>query len=121
MRNYRNLGAWQRADDLTVQIYQVTRDFPAEERYGIVSQLRRASYSVPANIAEGAGRESNPDYLRFLSMAQGSLSETEYFLHLSNRLGYLKESEWNQITEQVNRTFAALIGLIKSVQKSLKS
>jgi four helix bundle protein len=119
IRNYKNLGAWQHADDLTVHIYQVTQNFPAEEVYGITSQLRRAAYSVPANIAEGSGRESNPDYLRFLSIARGSLSETEYFLHLAYRLGYLSEADWNQLTAQVNQTFAALSGLMKYILSSL--
>jgi len=119
MRNYRNLGAWQHADELTVQIYRVTRQFPSSEIYGITSQLRRAAYSVPANIAEGSGRESNADYLRFLSMARGSLAETEYFLHLAHRLEYLTEDDWNQLTGQVNQTFAALDGLMKAVRESL--
>ena len=99
MRNYKNLGAWQHADELTVQIYWVTRQLPSSEMYGITSQLRRAAYSVPANIAEGSGRESNPDYLRFLSMARGSLAETEYFLHLAYRLEYLSKDDWNQLTD----------------------
>jgi len=119
MRNYKNLGAWQRADDLTVQIYEVTRQFPPSEMYGITSQLRCASHSVPANIAEGSGRESNADYLRFLSIARGSLAETEYFLHLAHRLGYLGEAVQNQLSSQVNQTFAALGGLMKAVRKSL--
>ena len=119
MRNYRNLGAWQHADELTVQIYRVTRQFPSSEIHGITSQLRRAAYSVPANIAEGSGRESNADYLRFLSMARGSLAETEYFLHLAHRLEYLTEDDWNQLTGQVNQTFAALDGLMKAVRESL--
>jgi four helix bundle protein len=119
MRNYKNLGAWQNADELTVQIYQVTRQFPAEEMYGITSQLRRAAYSVPANIAEGSGRESNADYLRFLSIARGSLAETEYFLHLANRLNYLSESDQKQLTKLVNYTFAALTGLMRSVREYL--
>jgi len=119
MRNYKNLGAWQNADDLTFQIYQVTRDFPAQEMYGITSQLRRAAYSVPANIAEGSGRESNADYLRFLSIARGSLAETEYFLHLAKRLDYLTEPNWKQLTKLVNYTFAALAGLMKSIRASL--
>jgi len=119
VRNYKNLGAWQNADELTFQIYQVTRDFPAQETYGITSQLRRAAYSVPANIAEGLGRESNADYLRFLSIARGSLAETEYFLHLAKRLDYLSEPNWKQLTKAVNYTFAALAGLMKSVRASL--
>ncbi|MFC1713892.1 four helix bundle protein [Candidatus Poribacteria bacterium] len=120
MRNYRKLGVWQHADELTVQIYRVTQRFLSTEMYGITSQLRRAAYSVPANIAEGSGRESNADYLRFLSIAQGSLAETEYFLHLARRLEYLSEDDWSQLTGQVNQTFAALIGLMKAIRKSLK-
>lgn len=68
MRNYKNLGVWQHANELTVQIYWLTKKFPSEEMYGITSQLRRAAYSVPANIAEGSGRESNPDYLSFCQL-----------------------------------------------------
>jgi len=119
MRNYKNLGVWQNADDLTVQIYKITQQFPNKEMYGITSQIRRSAYSVPANIAEGAGRESNADYLRFLSMARGSLAETEYFLHLANRLDYLSESDWKRLTKLVNYTFSALAGLMKSVRESL--
>ena len=120
MRNYKSLGAWQNADELTVRIYQVTRDFPGEEIHGITSQLRRAAYSVPANIAEGSGRESNADYLRFLSIARGSLAETEYFLHLAKRLDYLSEANWKQLTKLLNYTFAALAGLMKSVRKEIE-
>ena len=119
MRNYKRLGAWQNADDLTVQIYRVTRAFPSEDLYGMTSQLRRAACSVPANIAEGAGRESNADYLRFLSIARGSLSETEYFLHLANRLNYLTESDWKELSKLVNYTFASMAWLMRSVRGSL--
>ncbi|MDQ1317049.1 MAG: hypothetical protein QG641_363 [Candidatus Poribacteria bacterium] len=120
MRNYKTLSAWQRADELTFMIYQVTKSFPVEETYGIISQLRRSAYSVPSNIAEGCGRESNAEYLRFLSIARGSLSETEYFLHLSNRLGYLSELDNGRFTEMVNQTFATLSGLIRSVKMSIQ-
>jgi four helix bundle protein len=119
MRNYKALSAWQRADELTFIIYQVTKLFPVEEIYGITSQIRRSAYSVPANIAEGCGRESNIEYLRFLSIARGSLAETEYFLHLANRLEYLSESDNTQLTAMVNQTFATLGGLIKSVKMSI--
>jgi four helix bundle protein len=120
MRNYKNPGAWQNADELTVQVYQVTRQFPVQEMYGMTSQLRRAAYSVPANIAEGAGRESNADYLRHLSIARGSLAEAEYFLHLAARLDYLNESDRKELTKLVNYTFAALNGLMKSVRESIE-
>src|SRR5207249_3664946 len=75
MRDYTKIKAWRLADDLTVAVYERTRSFPKEEMYGLTSQLRRASYSVPANIVEGASRESKKDYLHFLYIARGSLSE----------------------------------------------
>ena len=82
-------------------------------------QLRRASYSVPANISEGSGRETNKDYLRFLIIALSSLKETEYFLLLACDLGYLAEDQYNALTEIVNGTFVALQGLIKAVKKEV--
>jgi four helix bundle protein len=86
MRDFRKLLAWQRADDLTVLVYRATEDFPSEEKFGLTSQLRRAAVSVAANIAEGSGRHSLKDFRRFLYQARGSLSEVQYYLHLSKRL-----------------------------------
>jgi four helix bundle protein len=83
MRHYRKIEAWKLADDLTVVVYERTRSFPKDELYGLTSQLRRASYSVPANIVEGSSRESKKDYLHFLYIARGSLSEAQYFIHLA--------------------------------------
>jgi len=97
---------WKLADDLTVLIYERTRRFPKEELYGLTSQVRRAASSVPANIAEGSARESQRDYLHFLYIARGSLTEAQYFLHLSHRLGYLKES--GKIAKAVAATTSAL-------------
>ena len=85
MRDYTKIEAWRLADDLTVEIYEHTKSFPKEELYGLTSQLRRAAYSVPANIVEGSSRESKRDYLHFLYIARGSLSETQYFIHLCQR------------------------------------
>jgi four helix bundle protein len=81
--------------------------------------MRRAAYSVPANIAEGSGRDTKRDYLRFLFIALGSLKEIEYFLLLSHELGYLKQSDFVATTECVNASFAALHGLIKAVQREV--
>jgi len=106
-----------RSDDLTVAIYERTRTFPKEEIYGLTSQLRRATYSVPANIVEGSARESKRDYLHFLCIARGSLSETQYFLHLSHRLGYLSDSHYQILGEQVKVTFRCLHGLIQAVER----
>jgi four helix bundle protein len=89
MRDYTKIEAWKLADNLTVAIYERTRSFPREEVYGLTSQLRRSFYSVPANIVEGSSRESKKDYLHFLYIARGSLSETQYFVHLARRLNWL--------------------------------
>lgn len=115
MRNYKNIVAWKRADELTIEIYRLTRKFPREEIYGLISQIRRSSYSVASNIAEGAARETNADYARFLYMARGSLAETEYFLHLSFELEYIEKDKYEELTVLVNQTFAALHGLIKAI------
>src|SRR3989440_5511961 len=109
MRDYTKIEAWRLADDLTVAVYERTRSFPREEIYGLTSQLRRASYSVPANIVEGSSRESKKDYLHFLYIARGSLSEGQYFIHLARRLDALQR--------QTKLTFACLHGLIKAVEK----
>jgi len=118
MRDYTKIDAWRLADDLTVAIYESTRAFPREELYALTSRLRRAAYSVPANIAEGSSRESQRDYLHFLYIARGSLSETQYFIHLSRRLGYLAEMDAARLTEQSRAAFACLHGLIKAVEKN---
>ena len=117
MRDYTKIEAWKLADDLTVAVYQATKAFPREEIYGIVSQIRRAACSVPANIVEGSSRESLKDYLHFLYIARGSLSETQYFVHLSRRLGYLSEPDAEHLAGQTKRSFACLHGLIKAVEK----
>ena len=117
MRDYTKIEAWRLADDLTVAVYQRTRSFPREEMYGLTSQLRRASYSVPANIVEGSSRESKKDYLHFLYIARGSLSETQYFIHLAGRLGYLSKEEADNLHGQTKQVFVRLHGLIRAVEK----
>src|ERR1035438_2862805 len=117
MRDYTKIAAWKLADDLTVAVYQATQSFPREEVYGLTSQLRRASYSVPANIVEGSSRESKKDYLHFLYIARGSLSETQYFIHLAHRLGYLEAADAERLIGQTRQTFACLHGLINAVEK----
>jgi len=104
------------ADDLAVVVYEATKSFPREEVYGITSQLRRAAVSVPANIVEGSARGTKKDYLHFLYIARGSLSETQYFLHLSQRLGYLEPQKEIELASLTKQTFACLHGLIRSVQ-----
>jgi four helix bundle protein len=117
MRDYTKIEAWRLADDLTVAVYERTRTFPREEIYGLTSQLRRSAYSVPANIVEGASRESKKDYLDFLYIARGSLSETQYFIHLARRLDYLSSDEVDALHQQTKATFARLHGLVRAVEK----
>lgn len=117
MRNYAKIEAWQLADDLTVAIYEKTKMFPREELYGLVSQVRRTAYSVPANIVEGSSRESKRDYLHFLHIARASLSESQYFIHLANRLGYLSDADKSNLQARSRQAFACLQGLITAVGK----
>ena len=117
MRDYKKIDAWRLADDLTVAIYEKTKVFPKDEIYGLTSQVRRAAFSVPANIAEGSSRESKRDYLHFLYIARGSLSEAQYFVHLAHRLGYLSPNDAEVLAAQTSATFACLHGLISAVER----
>ncbi len=117
MRDYRKIRAWQEADDLTVAVYQQTKRFPKEELYGLTSQIRRAAYSVPSNIAEGSARGTNKDYLHFLHIARASLTEVQYFVHLSGRLDYLGEEDQLAVEAQIKSVFVRLHGLIQAVSK----
>jgi four helix bundle protein len=119
MRNYKNIKAWQLSDDLVVEIYKITRNFPKEELYAMTSQIRRAAYSVPANIAEGAGRRTLKDYIHFLDIARGSLNETDYFLHLAQRLEYLQKNNCIEIEDLIIQTSKCLNGLIKYIENDL--
>jgi four helix bundle protein len=115
MRDHRKLEAFQLADALTMLLYEATRHFPAEERFGLVSQLRRASVSVGANIAEGSARPSQADYVRFLILAHSSAREIEYELTIASRLGYFEEGKAIELERLAGRTCAALHGLIKAL------
>lgn len=121
MRDYTKIEAWRLADNLTVAIYDVTRSFPREEIYGVTSQLRRAACSVAANIVEGSSRESQKDYLHFLYISRGSLSEVQYFIHLSQRLGYISVETAETLIGETKQTFACLHGLIKAVENESRS
>ncbi len=121
MRDYTKIEAWKLADDLTVDVYEQTLRFPKEELYGLTSQLRRAAYSVPANIAEGASRGTQKDYLHFLYIARGSLSETQYFLHLAGRLGYMPAEGSEKLRARTRQAFACLHGLIRAVETEVRT
>lgn len=116
MRDFRKSKAWQLGDDLTVQIYRVSREFPKEEMFGLTNQLRRAAYSVPANICEGSSRSGAREYLQFLYIARGSSNETQYFVHLAHRLGYLNEAQHATLIGSAEEVGKTLTGLIKAVE-----
>ena len=117
IRDYRALTVWQRAMELVVECYSAAQAFPRAEVYGLTSQLRRAAVSVPSNIAEGNGRASLGDYLRHLSIANGSLMELETHIRVARRLGYLSEAQESQVlgvSRQVGRLLGALIRRLRS-------
>jgi four helix bundle protein len=116
-RNFKSIKAWQLADDLAVAIYDATKSFPSQERYGLTLQMRRAAVSVPANIAEGATRISPKEYTQFLSIAKGSLAEVEYYIHLGTRLGYLTESQEPHLVQLQSQTARTLHGLFRYLQR----
>jgi len=115
-QSYRDLAAWQKSMDLVEEIYRITKDLPREEQFGLTNQIRRSVTSVPANIAEGQGRLHRAEFLRLLSVARGSLTETETHLLIAIRLGYLDRDRAKQawaLSQEVGRL---LTGLIKSLE-----
>jgi four helix bundle protein len=114
--SYRDLTVWQRSIELSVAIYDLTRKFPADELYGLTSQLRRAAVSVPSNIAEGYGRASRQDYRRFVSMARGSALEVQTQLIIAGKLGYVAESFILPIQGLVDEIAKMLWALMEKLQ-----
>jgi four helix bundle protein len=119
IRNYRDLAVWQRGMDIALAVYEVTKSFPDDERFGLTSQLRRAAVSVPANIAEGHARSSTKDYLRYISIAIGSLAETATFVELAGRLNYGNVAELRKIFEMTTEERRMLRALQKSLRRRL--
>jgi four helix bundle protein len=112
MKDFHELKVWQKAHQLTLAVYEVTRSFPREELYNLTSQLRRCSCSVPTNLAEGCGRSGDADFARFCSIAMGSASELEYLLLLARDLKLLKPNEHRDLEQavtEVKRMLAALL------------
>ena len=114
-RNYTDLVAWQKPMDLVESLYAIAKEFPKEERFGLTSQLRRAAVSIPANIAEGQGRNSRGDFRRFLSMSYGSLREVETHIHIAARLGYIDFRQKDTIVSQCAEVGRLVNGLSNSL------
>ena len=118
MQDYRKLEVWRRAHQLTLQVYNCSASFPREEVYSLTSQIRRAASSIPANIVEGCGRESNADFARFLQIAVGSAHELEYHLLLAKDLTYLTTEDYSRVageTAEVKKMLSGLLGRVRSV------
>ncbi len=101
MRDFTQLSVWQKSHSLTLAIYSLTKDFPKEEIFGLTSQMRRSSYSIPTNIAEGCGRDTNPQFKNFLNIASGSATDLQYQIILSRDLFYIDEITFEELFNQI--------------------
>jgi four helix bundle protein len=115
MRNFRNLDIWSKSHLLTLEIYSSTNSYPREELLGLTSQMRRSSSSIPTNIAEGCGRNTNPDFKRFLTIAAGSASELEYQLILSKDLKLIPDSKFKELEKEVTEIRKMIYSFIKNI------
>ncbi|MEW4526911.1 MAG: four helix bundle protein [Maioricimonas sp. JB045] len=116
VRSHRDLIAWQKAIDLVEWCYQVTETFPRDEQFGLTQQLRRAAVSVPANIAEGKGRGASKEFVRYLAIANGSLTELDTHFVIAARLGYINEATLEEVVERIEEVGRIVTGLRKSLE-----
>ena len=119
LKSFKELKVWQKAYKLCLEMYKVTGSFPADEKFGLTSQMRRAAVSIPSNIAEGYGRKTIPDYVRCLYIAYGSTCELETQTLLSRDLEYLDENIKVLLLEKINEVERMLMALIKSLENKL--
>jgi len=115
------LGVWEKAHELVLRIYQTIAAFPDSEKYALSDQLKRAAYSVPANIVEGHSRQTSRELIKFLYQARGSLEEVRYFLLLSKDLNYLNHNTFNELEDRSRTISRMLNSLISSIKKKLNS
>jgi four helix bundle protein len=118
MSNFRKLLVWQKGMSLTTNIYSNTKTFPKEEIFGLTSQLRRCAVSIPSNIAEGLGRDSKNELLRFLNISVGSLFELQTQLEIAKNIHFLKEDEFNNLYEDSREVERMLIAFMKKIKES---
>ena len=116
MQDFRNLKVWEKAHTLTLDIYKASRCFPRDEMYGMTSQMRRASASIGANIAEGACRRGDVDFARFLQIAAGSASELEYHLLLAHDLELLKDPDYQRLSQETIQVKRMLTSLMQKLR-----
>ncbi len=118
VRDHRRLRAFELADGLVLAIYVATASFPDDERFGLTSQLRRATVSIASNIVEGCARSTQADYLRFLDIAFASTREVAYQLTIASRLGYMSSEITADVSQQADETAKVLAGLIRSLRRN---
>jgi len=116
MHNFKDLMVWQKSVDLVVRIYQFVEDFPPKEKFNLVSQMQRAATSIPSNISEGSGRNSNTDFKRFVCYALGSSYELETQIIISSRLGYINDESCRELLSRTTEVQKMLNGLNGSLQ-----
>ena len=119
MKDFHDLKVWERAHGLTLALYKVTQNFPKEELYGLTSQIRRSSSSIPMNIAEGCGRDSQAEMTHFFLIAMGSSSELEYQIIIANDLQYLEENEFNELSSEIVEVRRMLNAYIQKLKSTL--
>ncbi len=115
MQSFQDLKVWQKSHQIVLEIYRLTRNFPKEEKFGLISQIRRSAISVTANIVEGFKRKNDKDYGRFLNVAEGSLEETKYYLILAKDLNYLNSEDFEELIRLSEEVGRMLNGLIKKL------
>jgi four helix bundle protein len=120
VKTYKDLIAWQKSIVLVTEIYALTRTFPADEKFGLTSQLNRAAVSVPSNIAEGWGRETSKNFLQFLRNSRGSVMEIQTQLIIAKNLGFVDEHSYQKLMDKSEEVGKILQGLIKSINAKMK-
>jgi four helix bundle protein len=116
MKNFRDLKVWEKSHQLTLTVYKSTAKFPSDEKFGLISQMRRCAISIPANIAEGCGRRGNGEFHKFLQIATGSASELAYHFLVSKDLGFLDAATYAELDCKINEIQKMLAGLILRVE-----
>ena len=119
VRTHKDLNVWKNSINMVTEIYNITKSFPNSEIYGLTNQIRRAAVSIPSNIAEGAARNSNKEFVQFLYIALGSLAEIETQLLICNNLKFINEELLTELEEKIKVIKAGLLGLIKYLKKNL--
>ena len=119
IKNYMDLDVWKKSHEFVIDIYKITKDFPKFEIYSLISQLRRAAYSIPANIAEGNGKQYIKEYIQFLYISKASINEARYFLLLSKDLDYINNNKFHKLIKLLNPIEMMLMGLIRSLKRKV--